>query len=122
MADNFVEEKNKGKKTPRFNLGGKKVESLVVSNYRRSTTTGNVKPTKKDYRLAHYIEVDEKDPIYLANRGIEDGNGIPFTETSSGNTYILVGYQDGNGYMQANPNASADLQKDYANYRSEERL
>lgn len=116
MADNFVEEKNKGKKTPRFNLGGKKVESLVVSNYRRSTTTGNVKPTKKDYRLAHYVKVDKDNKIYLANKGIEDGNGIPFTETSSGNTYILVGYQDGNGYMQANPNASADLQKDYANY------
>lgn len=115
MADNFVEEKNKGGRTS-LKLGGETVKSLVVSNYRRNTTTGNVEPTKENHRLAHYIEVDKDNPIYLANRGIEDGNGIPFTETSFGREYILVGYQDENGDMIANPNASDNLQKDYANY------
>ena len=120
MADNFVEEKNTGKKTS-LKLGGETVKSLVVSNYRRSTTTGNVEPTKENHRLAHYILVDKKDPnykLYEAQRGTDDGNGIPFTTTrgTSNEAYILVGYQDENGDMIANPNASANLEKDYANY------
>ena len=60
------------------------MKSLVVSNYRRSTTTGNVEPTKENHRLAHYILVDKKDPnykLYEAQRGTDDGNGIPFTTT-----------------------------------------
>ena len=119
MADNFVEEKNKGGRTS-LKLGSETVKSLVVSNYRRSTTTGNVEPTKENHRLAHYVEVDEKNEkykeIFKQNQGIDDVNGIPFTETSFGRKYILVGYQDENGDMIANPNASDNLQKDYANY------
>ena len=115
MADYFVEEKNKGGRTS-LKLGSETVKSLVVSNYRRSTTTGNVEPTKENHRLAHYVEVKNTDNRYQLNKGIEDVNGIPFTETSFGRAYILVGYQDENGDMIPNPNASADLQKDYANY------
>ena len=79
------------------------MKSLVVSNYRRSTTTGNVEPTKENHRLAHYILVDKKDPNYklYEQRGTDDGNGIPFTTRDNSNeAYILVGYQDENGDMK----------------------
>ena len=45
------------------------------------------------------------------------GTGFLLQQRDNSNeAYILVGYQDENGDMIANPNASANLEKDYANY------